>query len=103
MSDASADGRRLRVHCILEASRERLCPLPLTLLSGVQLTGELDLLMRRLGRPDLIFRDNGTGITRHIVRPCCQETGVNWRDTAPGKPMQNALDESCNGACGTNA
>ena len=38
------------------------------------------------------------GLTSIALTRCCQETGIDWRYIAPGKPMQNALVESFNGS-----
>lgn len=98
MSDALSDGRRFRVLCIVDDfSREALATVADISLSGLRLTRELDELIRRRGRPDMIVSDNGTEMTSHAVLRWCQETGVGWHYIAPGKPMQNAFVESFNG------
>lgn len=98
VSDALTDGRRFRVLCIVDDfSREALATVADRSLSGLRLTRELDDLIRRRGRPDMIVSDNGTEMTSHAVLRWCQETGVNWHYIAPGKPMQNAFVESFNG------
>ena len=61
------------------------------------MTRELDELIRRRGKPDLIVSDNGTEMTSHAVLRWCQDTGVGWHYIAPGKPMQNAFVEAFNG------
>jgi len=98
VSDALTDGRRFRVLCIVDDySREALGTVADRSLSGLRLTRELDLLIQRRGKPEIIVSDNGTEMTSHAVLRWCQETGVNWHYIAPGKPMQNAFVESFNG------
>jgi len=98
VSDALTDGRRFRVLCIVDDfSREALATVADRSLSGLRLTRELDALIRRRGRPDMIVSDNGTEMTSHAVLRWSQDTGVNWHYIAPGKPMQNAYVESFNG------
>ena len=36
-------------------------------------------------------------MTSHAVLAWCQDTGVEWHYTAPGKPQQNGVVESFNG------
>ncbi len=98
VSDALTDGRRFRVLCIVDDfSREALATVTDRSLSGLRLTRELDALIQRRGKPEMIVSDNGTEMTSHAVLRWCQETGVNWHYIAPGKPMQNAFVESFNG------
>ena len=37
-------------------------------------------------------------LTSMTVLRWCQETRIDWRYIAPGKPMQNAFGESSNGS-----
>lgn len=98
VSDALSDGRRFRALCIVDDhSREALAIVVDTSLSGSRVARELDELIRRRGRPELIVSDNGTELTSHAILGWCQNTGVGWHYIAPGKPMQNAFVESFNG------
>lgn len=98
VSDALSDGQRFRVLCIVDdCTREALATVVDRSMSGRRMTRELDDLIRRRGKPDLIVSDNGTEMTSHAVLRWCQDTGVGWHYTAPGKPMQNAFVESFNG------
>lgn len=98
VSDAFEDGQRFRVLCIVDdCTREALATVVDRSLSGVRLTLELDELIRRRGKPEMVVSDNGTEMTSHAVLRWCQDTGVNWHYIAPGKPMQNAFVETFNG------
>jgi len=98
VSDAFTDGRRFRILCIVDDfSREALATVVDRSLSGVRVTHELDRLINKRGKPDMIVSDNGTELTSHAVLRWCQHSQVNWHYIAPGKPMQNAFVESFNG------
>ena len=98
VSDALNDGRRFRVLCIVDDfSREALATVVDRSLSGSRMTRELDEIIRRRGKPEMIVSDNGTEMTSHAVLKWCQDAGVGWHYIAPGKPMQNAFVESFNG------
>ena len=98
VSDALSDGRRFRALCVVDDhSREALAIVVDTSLSGQRVARELDAVIRRRGRPEMIVSDNGTELTSHAIRGWCQETGVGWHYIAPGKPTQNAFVESFNG------
>lgn len=98
VSDALSDGQRFRVLCIVDdCTREALAAVVDRSMSGRRMTRELDELLQRRGKPDVIVSDNGTEMTSHAVLAWCQDTGVGWHYIAPGKPMQNAFVESFNG------
>lgn len=98
VSDTLSDGQRFRVLCVVDdCTREALATVVDRSMSGRRMTRELDELIRRRGKPDIIVSDNGTEMTSHAVLRWCQETGVGWHYIAPGKPMQNAFVESFNG------
>lgn len=98
VSDALSDGQRFRILCIVDdCTREALATVVDRSMSGRRMTRELDELIRRRGKPDVIVSDNGTEMTSHAVLRWCQDTGVGWHYIAPGKPMQNAFVESFNG------
>ena len=98
VSDMFTDGQRFRILCIVDdCTREALATVVDRSLSGFRLTRELDSLIERRGRPDMIVSDNGTEMTSHAVLRWCQNTGTGWHYIQPGKPMQNAFVESFNG------
>ena len=95
VSDAFTDGRRFRVLAVVDDfTRECLCLLPDTSLSGARLSRELDSLIARRGKPKTIVSDNGTEMTSMAILKWCQEAKVEWHYIAPGKPMQNGFVES---------
>jgi putative transposase len=50
--------------------------------------------MSRRGRPLTCVSDNGTELTSMAILRWSQQTRIEWRYIAPGKPTQNALAES---------
>ena len=98
LSDAFADGRRIRIPAIVDGfTRECLALVPDTSLPGLRVVRELDALIASRGRPALCVSDNGTELTGMAVLRWSQQTRVEWHYIAPGKPQQNAFIESFNG------
>jgi len=99
VGDALTDGRRFRVLAVVDDfTRECLCLVADTSLSGARLARELDSFIARRGKPRTIVSDNGTEMNNMAILKWCQETKVEWHYIAPGKPMQNGLIESFNGS-----
>jgi putative transposase len=98
VSDTLTDGRRFRIFAVVDDfTRECLCLVADTSLSGVRVARELDLLIARRGRPVACVSDNGTELTSMAILKWSQQTGIEWHYIAPGKPTQNAFIESFNG------
>jgi putative transposase len=98
LSDAMTDGRRFRIFAVVDDfTRECLCLVADTSLSGLRVARELDGIIAERGRPVVVVSDNGTELTSMAILRWCQETGVEWHYIAPGKPTQNAFIESFNG------
>ena len=98
LSDAFTDGRRFRILAVVDDwTRECLCLVADTSISGRRVARELDALVARRGRPAAIVSDNGTELTSMAILQWSQEHGVEWHYIAPGKPTQNAFVESFNG------
>jgi putative transposase len=98
VSDALADGRRIRILTIVDDfTRECLKMVVDTSLSGKRVTRELSSLISVKGTPKAIVSDNGTEFTSNAVLKWSHDTGVNWQYIQPGKPMQNGYIESFNG------
>jgi putative transposase len=95
-SDTLTDGRRFRILVVLDDfTRECLCLIPDTSLSGKRVARELDAIVaRRTAKPLLCVSDNGTELTSTAILTWCQERKVGWHYIAPGKPQQNAFAES---------
>src|SRR5690348_11499867 len=98
LSDTLTDGRRFRILAVVDNfTRECLCLVADTSLSGTRVARELDAIIAARGRPLLCVSDNGTELTSMAILHWCQETGIEWHYIAPGKPTQNAFIESFNG------
>jgi putative transposase len=98
VSDAMTDGRRFRILAVVDDfTRECLCLVADTSLSGIRVARELDLIIAVRGRPATCVSDNGTELTSMAILRWSQETRVEGHYIAPGKPTQNAFIESFNG------
>jgi putative transposase len=98
VSDMLVDGRRFRVLAIVDDfTRECLCLVADTSLSGARVARELDVIVARRGKPQGCLSDNGTELTSMAILRWSQERRVDWHYIAPGKPQQNAFVESFNG------
>jgi len=98
LHDQLSDGRRFRILAIVDDfTRECLCLVADTSLSGLRVGRELDAVIAQRGKPAGCVSDNGTELTSMAILRWSQETGVEWHYIAPGKPQQNAFIESFNG------
>jgi putative transposase len=98
VSDAFTDGRRFRILTVLDVhTQECLGLVADTSLSGVRLARELDGLIARRAKPQMVVSGNGTEMTSMAILRWSQDRGVQWHYIAPGKPMQNGFVESFNG------
>ena len=95
-SDTLTDGRRFRILVVVDDfTRECLCLVPDTSLSGARVARELSaIIVHRGARPLLCVSDNGTELTSNAILSWCQNSKVGWHYIAPGKPQQNAFAES---------
>ena len=98
VSDTLTDGRRFRMLAVVDDyTRECLCLVADTSLSGLRVARELDGLLAQRGLPQGCVSDNGTEFTSMAILRWSQTSGVDWHYIAPGKPTQNAFIESFNG------
>jgi putative transposase len=98
VSDTFTDSRRFRILAVVDDfTRECLCLVADTSLSGMRVARELDTVMAERGRPSLCVSDNGTEFTSTAILRWSQDTAIDWHYIAPGKPQQNAFVESFNG------
>jgi putative transposase len=89
---------RFRILAVVDDfTRESLCLVADTSLSGQRVARELDALIIRRGRPLSCVSDNGTELTSVATLRWSKGSGVDWHYIAPGKPTQNAFIESFNG------
>ena len=96
VSDTLTDGRRFRILVVVDDfTRECLCLVADTSLSGARVARELTLLIASRGaRPLLCVSDNGTELTSTAILSWSKQSQVGWHYIAPGKPQQNAFAES---------
>jgi transposase InsO family protein len=58
---------------------------------------ELEAVLARRGKPNLIVSDHGTEFTSNAMLAWVQTRRIEWHFIAPGKPMQNGICEAFNG------
>ncbi len=98
LSDTLTDSRRFRILAVVDDfTRECLCLVADTSLSGARVARELGTLVGLRGHPTTIVSDNGTELTSMAILRWSQEARIAWHYIAPGKPTQNAFIESFNG------
>jgi len=98
LSDTFGTSRRFRILAVVDDfTRECLCLIADTSLSGVRVARELDKLIFRRGMPVTVVSDNGTELTSTAILRWSHDRQVAWHYIAPGKPTQNAFIESFNG------
>ena len=98
MSDALADGRRFRILGIMDHySRQCLNLVADLSIGGHRVVRELDVLIKRYGKPGTIISDNGTELTSKAVLMWAEHHGIKWHYIRPGKPSENGFTESLNG------
>ncbi|QQG35795.1 MAG: IS3 family transposase [Micavibrio aeruginosavorus] len=98
MSDALACGRRLRLLGVMDqCSRECLALVIDTSMPGARVVRELDALIRKYGKPQVIVSDNGTELTSRAVLQWAAERKIEWHYITPGRPSENGFTESLNG------
>jgi putative transposase len=96
--DQLSNERRFRIlNLIDDVTKECLAAIPDTSISGRRVARELDAVIARRGKPDLIVSDHGTEFTSNVMLAWAQRSRVAWRFIAPGKPMQNGVCEAFNG------
>ena len=81
-----------------DVTKECLAAIADTSISGRRVARELDAIVARRGRPDLIVSDHGTEFTSNAMLAWAQESRIAWHFIAPGKPMQNGICEAFNGS-----
>lgn len=96
--DQFGSGRRFRIlNVIDDVTKECLAAIPDTSISGRRVARELDAIIARRGKPELIVSDHGTEFTSNAMLAWTQSAKVAWHFIAPGKPMQNGICEAFNG------
>jgi transposase InsO family protein len=96
--DQFANGRRFRIlNVIDDVTKECLCAIPDTSISGRRVARELSSIIATRGKPGMIVSDNGTELTCNAMLTWSKNNAVDWHFIAPGKPTQNGFAESFNG------
>jgi putative transposase len=99
VSDSFGASRKLRVLAVIDdCTRECLCLVADTSLSGERVARELSALIRIYGKPGCIVSDNGTEFTSRAILKWADQNEVPRHYIDPGKPQQNAFIESFNGS-----
>ncbi|MCJ7872942.1 IS3 family transposase [Phaeobacter sp. J2-8] len=99
VSDSFGASRKFRMLAVIDdCTRECLCLIADTSLSGARVARELSALIRLYGKPGCIVSDNGTEFTSRAILKWADENEVPWHYIDPGKPQQNAFIESFNGS-----
>ena len=98
MYDQLSCGRQFRILNVVDVvTRECLAAIPDTSISGKRVVRELETIIERRGKPEMIVSDNGTELTGNAILTFAAKQGLNWHYIEPGKPMQNGFCESLNG------
>jgi putative transposase len=99
VSDSFGASRKFRILAVIDdCTRECLCLVADTSLSGARVARELSALIRVYGKPGCTVSDNGTEFTSRAILKWADENEVPWHYIDPGKPQQNAFIESFNGS-----
>lgn len=99
LADTFGASRKFRILAVIDdCSRENLCLVADTSISGARVARELDALVRIYGKPGCIVSDNGTEFTSCAILKWADKNGVPWHYIDPGRPQQNAFIESFNGS-----
>jgi putative transposase len=98
MSDTLWDGRRFRLlNVVDDYNREVLHIEADTSLPTIRLIRTLEYLKEFRGLPQMIRVDNGPEFISSKLDVWCKEQKITLVFIQPGKPMQNAYVERCNG------
>ena len=98
VSDQLLDGRRFRCLTVMDdCTRECKGILVDFSIGGERVTRYLDALMASQEKPANTLSDNGTEFTSRAMFYWAQERGIQLNFIGPGKPVQNAFNESFNG------
>jgi putative transposase len=105
VSDTLTDGRRFRILIVLDDfTRECLCLVPDTSLSGARVARELSaIIVSRSARPLLCVSDNGTELTSNAILAWCQDTHIGRHYIAPGKRSRTRSPKASLAGCAMSA
>lgn len=98
MSDTLWDGRRFRLLNIIDDYNREVLHIETDLsLPTLRLIRVLEYLKEFRGLPKIIRVDNGPEFISHQLDIWCRQHNIELAFIQPGKPMQNAYVERCNG------
>ncbi|WP_460924112.1 integrase core domain-containing protein, partial [Pontibacter brevis] len=99
MSDSLWDGRRFRLLNIVDDYNREILTMEADLsIPALRLIRVLEYLKEFRGLPEMIRVDNGPEFISNKLECWCRENKVRLVFIQPGKPMQNAYVERCNGS-----
>ena len=99
MNDSLWDGRKFRLlNVIDDYNREILAMEADFSIPALRLIRVLEYLKEFRGLPEMIRVDNGPEFISHRRDAWCRENKIKLVFIQPGKPMQNAYIERCNGS-----
>lgn len=99
MSDSLWDGRKFRLLNIVDDYNRQVLAMEADLsLPALRVVRTLEYLKEFRGLPQMIRVDNGPEFISHTLDEWCRDHKVNLTYIQPGKPMQNAYIERCNGS-----
>jgi putative transposase len=99
VSDTFGASRKFRILAVNDdCTRENLCLVADTSISGARVARELTALIRIYGKPDCIVSDNGAEFASTAILEWACDTGAAWHCIAPGKSRQNGSIKSFNGS-----
>jgi putative transposase len=98
VADNLFDGRKLRMLTVVDCyTRESLAIHVGQSLTGDDVVGVLEAIVRERGQPQTIKTDNGSEFISKVMDKWAYERGVELDFSRPGKPTDNAVVESFNG------
>lgn len=99
MSDSLWDGRRFRLLNIIDDYNRELLAVEIdTCLPTARLIRVLERLKDTRALPEMIRMDNGPEFISKELDLWCSKENIRLHFIQPGKPMQNAFIERCNGS-----
>lgn len=98
MSDSLWDGRKFRLLNVIDDYNRELLAMEVDLsLPALRVIRVLEYLKEFRGLPKMIRSDNGPEFISHALDEWCRRHQITLTYIQPGKPMQNAYVERCNG------
>ena len=99
MSDSLWDGRKFRLLNIVDDYNREILAMEADLsIPALRVIRVLEYLKEFRGLPEMIRVDNGPEFISQKLEAWCKENKIRLVFIQPGKPMQNAYIERCNGS-----